>query len=92
MHTDSPTVVLTLKSDLVKIVKHYLPLKESRRALKADCPFHADQSASLMVLPDKNIFKCLGCGQEGGAIEFIMLIEKKSRSEAECYLENKHFS
>ncbi|NCD68309.1 hypothetical protein GSY63_02930 [Mucilaginibacter sp. R11] len=28
------------------------------------------------------MFKCIGCGKEGGPIEFVMYLENKSRDEA----------
>jgi len=70
------------QADLVKIISKHLPLQEGRRILKGSCPFHADHSDSFMVSPTKNIFKCFGCGKEGGPIEFVMAIEKKSYPEA----------
>jgi DNA primase len=74
------------KTDLVKIITSYLPLVEGRRQLKGKCPFHADTSTSLMVSPQKNIFKCFGCGIDGGPVEFVMMYENKSRAEAIQYL------
>jgi DNA primase len=70
------------KADLTKIISRYLKLEEGRRILKANCPFHTDSSDSFMVSPVKNIFKCFGCGKEGGPIEFVMAIESKSYDEA----------
>jgi DNA primase len=68
--------------DLVKIVTGYVKLQGNHKVLKGACPFHQDSQNSLMVSIEKNIFKCFGCGQEGGPIEFIMAIEGKSRAEA----------
>jgi DNA primase len=37
------------------------------------CPFHADETASLSVSPDKNLWHCLGACQTGGsAIDWVM--------------------
>ncbi|MDP9076461.1 MAG: CHC2 zinc finger domain-containing protein [Bacteroidota bacterium] len=62
-------------SDLVKIVSKHITLREGRKTLKGNCPFHPDQSDSFMVSPEKNLFKCFGCGKEGGPVEFVMWIE-----------------
>ena len=62
-------------TDIVSIVSKYVLLNESRNILKGNCPFHQDSGNSLMVSPIKNIFKCFGCGKEGGPYEFITLIE-----------------
>ena len=77
----SPEFIQT-QTDLTKIISKHLKLEEGRRILKASCPFHADSSDSFMVSPAKNIFKCFGCGKEGGPIEFVMAIERKSYDEA----------
>jgi DNA primase len=70
------------EADLVKIVSEYLTLVPSSKALKANCPFHKDNSGSLMVSPSKNIFRCFGCGKDGGPVEFLMAIEGQSREQA----------
>ncbi|WP_426671966.1 CHC2 zinc finger domain-containing protein [Mucilaginibacter sp. McL0603] len=70
------------KANLVKIVSAYLPLTKSRLAMKGNCPFHPDSAHSFMVSPAKNIFKCFGCGKEGGPVEFIMAIQNKKFDEA----------
>lgn len=35
-----------------------------------------------MISPEKNIFKCFGCGKEGGPIEFVMDIEQITHAQA----------
>jgi len=77
------------KADLAQIISMYFPLQEGRKALKGTCPFHADPSASLMVLRDKNIFKCFGCGKEGGPIEFVMEMEGRSYQDTVMGLASK---
>ena len=74
--------IIQSKANLVKIVTAYLPLTESRLVMKGNCPFHPDSTYSFMVSPAKNIFKCFGCGKEGGPVEFIMAIQNKSFEEA----------
>ena len=36
------------------------------------CPFHADDTASLVVTPAKNLWHCFGCGAGGGPIDWVM--------------------
>ena len=76
--------------NLVKIISGYLTLREGRKILKGPCPFHIDSANSLMVYPEKNIFKCFGCGKEGGPIEFVMNVEGLSFDEAVACLQKKH--
>ena len=70
------------KSDLVSLIGQYLQLSPGRKAHKGSCPFHNDTGQSLMVSADKNIFKCFGCGAEGGPVEFMMALKKQSLDDA----------
>ena len=36
------------------------------------CPFHEDDTASLVITPDKNLFHCFGCGAAGSVIDWVM--------------------
>ncbi|MCO5948102.1 CHC2 zinc finger domain-containing protein [Mucilaginibacter flavidus] len=66
-------------SDLVAIISKHVKLQQGRKALKGTCPFHPDQSDSFMVSPEKNLFKCFGCGKEGGPAEFESWIAGKAK-------------
>lgn len=82
MPADLNTTLPLAKTDLVKIISHFLPLQASRKQLKGKCPFHDDHTTSLMVSPEKNIFKCFGCGKDGGPVEFMMYLKGLSRADA----------
>jgi len=36
------------------------------------CPFHEEQTPSLKITPDKNLFNCFGCGAGGSVIDWVM--------------------
>jgi DNA primase len=36
------------------------------------CPFHGDDTPSLVVSVSKNLFNCFGCGACGGVIDWVM--------------------
>ena len=36
------------------------------------CPFHADDTASLVVTPTKNLWHCFDCGIGGGPIDWVI--------------------
>ena len=36
------------------------------------CPFHADDTASLIMTPAKNLWHCFDCGVGGGVIDWVM--------------------
>ena len=60
-------------NDIVSVISSRIELN---RFNKAKCPFHDDSNASLSVHPQKQIFKCFGCGASGSVIDFIMLYDK----------------
>ena len=47
-------------------------LTKRGRDLIGACPFHQDDTPSLTVTPDKNLFHCFGCGIGGGPIDWAM--------------------
>nr|WP_294944554.1 CHC2 zinc finger domain-containing protein [uncultured Mucilaginibacter sp.] len=78
--------------NLVEIASKHILLQQSRKALKGRCPFHPDETTSLMIIAQSNYFKCMGCGAEGGPVEFLMLIDGKSRKEVVSQLANQEFA
>ncbi|MFM1979578.1 MAG: hypothetical protein RLZ68_843 [Pseudomonadota bacterium] len=49
-----------------------LELKKSGKDFVSRCPFHADDTASLVITPDKNLWHCFGCGAAGGPIDWVI--------------------
>jgi DNA primase catalytic core len=49
---------------------------------QARCPFHDDDTPSLVVTPAKGLWQCFGCGVAGDAIRFIELHDKVTFVEA----------
>ena len=47
-------------------------LKKMGKDLAGRCPFHADDTASLIVTPAKNLWHCFGCQVGGGPIDWVM--------------------
>ena len=73
---------LLSRVDIVDIVSHYLTLKQVGRNFTALCPFHPEKTPSFVVSPEKQIFKCFGCGIGGNAITFVEKYENLSFTEA----------
>lgn len=63
------------KLDIVDVAREYIPLKAAGANFKANCPFHSEKTASLMISPEKQIFHCFGCGKGGDVITFVQEIE-----------------
>ena len=49
-----------------------ITLKKTGKDLAGQCPFHEDDTASLVVTPAKNLWHCFGCGIGGGPIDWVM--------------------
>ena len=69
-------------ADLVELVSRYVALKRAGSVYKGLCPFHSEKTPSFTVNPHRHLFKCFGCGQGGGAVRFLMLMENISFPEA----------
>ena len=63
---------ITAANDIVEVIGGYFPLKKSGPVFKALCPFHQEGTPSFTVNPQRQIFKCFGCGAGGSVIRFVM--------------------
>jgi DNA primase catalytic core len=50
-------------------------LSRKGRDLVGLCPFHEEDTPSLIVSQDKNLFHCMGCGAAGSVIDWVMRME-----------------
>jgi len=62
--------------DIVDVVWRYVTLKRAGANFSGLCPFHNEKTPSFMVSPQKQIFKCFGCGVGGNVITFMKEIER----------------
>lgn len=58
---------------LLRLVERqgHAPRKEGKDYVMS-CPFHEEQTASLKITPDKNLWHCFGCGAGGSVIDWVM--------------------
>lgn len=68
--------------DIVELVSSYLTVKKAGVNYRALCPFHNEKSPSMMISPERQTFKCFGCGEGGDIFEFVMKMENLSFREA----------
>ena len=47
-------------------------LQRQGKNLAGRCPFHAEDTRSLIVTPEKNLWHCFGCSVGGGPIDWVM--------------------
>jgi DNA primase len=69
-------------TDIVAVVSRYVQLKRAGRNLKACCPFHDEKTPSFNVNPEKQFFKCFGCGAGGSVFDFLMRAARLDFGEA----------
>ena len=74
--------LIAAANDIVEVIGSYFPLKRAGVTFKALCPFHQEKSPSFTVNPQRQIFKCFGCGAGGGVFKFVELYENLSFPEA----------
>lgn len=77
-------------SDIVDIVGENIRLNKRGRNFIGLCPFHQEKTPSFIVSPDKNIYKCFGCGKGGNSISFLMDYHSYTFNEALIQLANKY--
>jgi DNA primase len=70
------------RSDIVSIISRYVSLTKSGANYKGRCPFHKDDTPSMMVNAEKGLWHCFGCGEGGDIIAFLMKIERLSFIDA----------
>lgn len=73
-----------------EVVGDWVNLKKRGANMLGLCPFHNEKSPSFTVSPAKGIYKCFGCGEAGGAVNFVMAHEQYSYPEALKFLANKY--
>ncbi|MFW6163845.1 MAG: DNA primase, partial [Planctomycetota bacterium] len=69
-------------ADIADVVSRYLPLKKAGKNLKALCPFHTEKTPSFVVHPDRQFFRCYGCGKSGDVFTFVAEHERVEFPEA----------
>ena len=58
-----------------EVVGDFVSLKKRGVNYIGNCPFHNEKTGSFSVSPERQMFKCFGCGVGGSVINFIQKIE-----------------
>ena len=77
------------QADIVSIVSDYVQLENRGNQWWGCCPFHHEKTPSFCVTPEKRMYYCFGCHAGGGAINFVMEMEKVRFPEAVKILAKK---
>ena len=70
------------KLDIVEVIREYVQLKPVGVNFTARCPFHRERTPSFVVSPERQIWRCFGCGKGGDVFSFVMEIEGLNFIEA----------
>jgi len=69
-------------TEIVALVRNTVPLKKAGSGFVGLCPFHKEKTPSFHVNPEKQIFKCFGCGVAGNIFSFVMKLDGITFPEA----------
>lgn len=69
-------------TDILELINQYVPLRRAGRNYVGLCPFHTEKTPSFTVSPEKQLYKCFGCGEGGTVFTFLMKKEGLSFPEA----------
>lgn len=58
--------------DVVSVISDHVSLAQAGRNFKGLCPFHQEKTPSFFVFPDRQSWRCFGCGSGGDIISFVM--------------------
>lgn len=70
------------RTNIIDLISAHVTLKKAGRHFKGLCPFHNEKTPSFIVSPERQIWKCFGCGKGGSAIDFVMEYEHVDFVEA----------
>jgi DNA primase len=70
----SSGIAAEIKSKLavVDVVGETVTLKRAGSVFKGLCPFHAEKTPSFIVTPERESWRCFGCGEGGDIFTFLM--------------------
>lgn len=80
---------LKAEVSLVRLIEaRGIALTKQGKDFAGRCPFHRDDTPSLIVTPAKNLYHCFGCGAAGGPIDWVMKCDGVSFRHAVELLRN----
>lgn len=90
MNRDDLKNEILSRSDIIEVISEYVTLNRRGRNFIGLCPFHSEKTPSFTVSPEKQIYKCFGCGKSGNVFTFLMEKETMSFPETLKFLAGKY--
>jgi len=85
-------ITAAAEADLLGVIASSVKLTKRGKGYIGLCPFHNERTPSFNVNPEKQVYKCFGCGQGGRtAVNFVMQYHRLTYIEAIRWLAN-HFN
>lgn len=70
------------KNNIYDIVSEYISVEKKKDLYLGICPFHKENTKSLIVYPDKQIYHCPICNETGNVIDFVKKYKNITYREA----------
>lgn len=77
------------RTNIVDLISEFVTLKKAGRYYVGLCPFHKEKTPSFTVNPEKQIYRCYGCGEGGNVYSFLMKVNNCTFPEAVRHLASR---
>ena len=77
-----PVEEIREKCDLVETVSAHVTLRKRGKTFVGLCPFHNEKTPSFHVNPERQWWKCFGCGEGGDVFDFVQKVDSATFPEA----------
>ncbi len=69
-------------ADIVQVIGEHVQLRRAGGHFTGLCPFHSEKTPSFSVNPQRQTYKCFGCGESGDVFSFLVKYQNLSFPEA----------
>ncbi len=77
-------------ADIVQVIGEHVQLRRAGTNFTGLCPFHGEKTPSFSVNPQRQHYKCFGCGESGDVFSFLMKYQNVSYIDALKELARRH--
>lgn len=76
-------------SEISRVISEHITLTQRGRNFVGLCPFHHEKTPSFTVNPEKQFYKCFGCGEAGTVFTFLMKLKGMRFGETVRFLADR---